>query len=155
MRNRMKRVYSDTRKVVSSRWEPASLQFPSWAVSAVVYITLARSLAYGLELFILVNSPTTPLMAFAAIMGLQTWGILMLVAVAITLIGMIARNSIVVTVGMLFSAAIWTAFGLSFVFGWASLGYGLKNAVAALATAATWVIFFAIQLKAISINGVN
>lgn len=155
MRNQISRVFSDTRKVLGTRWETKSLAVPSWVITAVIYITLARSVAYGVELFIVTSNPITPMMAFAAIFGLQVWGLLMLIAVLITLSGMLLKNSILVTVGTLLSAAIWTAFGLSLTLGFINLGTGGRFVVAALATAATWVVFFIIHLKAIRVNGVN
>lgn len=155
MRNQFSRVYSDTRKVLGTRWEPRSLQVPSWVINTIIYVTLARSVAYGLELVLVTSNPVSPLMAFAAIFGLQVWGALMLTAVLITLSGMLMRNSILVTVGILFSAAVWTAFGLCMTLGFIHLGTGGRFAVAALATASTWVVFFIVHLKSITVNGVG
>lgn len=156
MRNQVSRVLSDTRKVLGTRWETRSLVVPPWVINAVIYITLARSVAYGIELFIVTSNPISPMMAFAAVgFGLQIWGLLMLIAVVITLFGILLKNSILVTVGVLFSAAIWTAFGASMTLGYINLGTGGRFAVAALATAATWVVFFLVQLKSIRTNGVN
>lgn len=155
MRNQFSRVLSDTRKVLGTRWETRSLAIPPWVINAVIYITLARSVAYGIELFVVTANPVTPMMAFAAIFGLQVWGLLMLIAVVITLAGMLLKNSILVTVGVLLSAAIWTGFGLSLAFGFINLGTGGRFVVTALANAVTWTIFFFVQLKSIRVNGVN
>lgn len=155
MRNQFSRVLSDTRKVLGTRWDTRSLVVPAWVINTIIYITLARSVAYGLELFLITSNPISPMMAFAAIFGLQVWGLLMLIAVVITLAGMLLKNSILVTVGVLLSAAIWTGFGVSLSIGFLNLGTGGRFVVAALATAATWVVFFSVQLKSIRINGVN
>lgn len=155
MRNQFSRALSDTRKVLGTRWETRSLAIPPWVINAVIYITLARSVAYGIELFVVTSNPISPMMAFAAILGLQTWGLLMLITVLIVLSGMLLKNSILVTVGVLLSAAIWTGFGLSLTFGYINLGTGGRFVVAAVANAITWTIFFFVQLKSIRVNGVS
>lgn len=154
MRNQhVTRAVSDTRRVLETRWDPKNLRVPSWVINAVIYITLARSLSYGLELLLATSNPVTPLMAYAAIMGIQTWGLLMLIAAVILFVGLIIRSSILVTLGVLLSMAIWVAFGLSMALGWLALGTGGRHVVAALATGATWVVFFLVQLKSIRNSG--
>lgn len=149
----MKRAVSDTRKVLAVRWDPKSLRVPAWVINAVIYITLARSFSYGIELLVLTSNPIGPLMAFAAILGLQTWGVLMLIGCALLLIGIIFRSSILVTLGVLLSAGVWTAFSLTMGMGFIETGNGGRHVVAALATAATWVVFFLVQLKSIRKTG--
>lgn len=156
MRNNLKRVLGDTRKVISTRWAASGLSVPSWAINAVIYITLIRSFSYGVELFVLGNvAPSTALAAYTAILGIQTWGILILAGVLILFIGLLMRNVIAITFGVLLCVAVWSAFGLTLAYGALMVGTGLRFAIAALATAATWAVFFSLQLKMIRRNGVE
>ena len=156
MRNNLTRVLGDTRKVISTRWDASGLHVPTWAINAVIYITLIRSFSYGLELFILGNAAAvTPLMAFTAILGTGLWGALILGSVIVLFIGLVLRNSITVTVGVLLCVAVWSAFGLTLTYGALLVGTGLRFAIAALATAATWAVFFSLQLKSLRRNGVE
>lgn len=155
MTERLRGTLADTKKVLSTRWSASELHVPAWVINSVIYITILRSLSYGLELFLLVNNPVSPLMAFAAIFGLQTWGVLMLIGVGVLVIGLLFRNSITVTVGALICGAVWLAFGLTLGIGATNIGDGWRFVVAALSTAATWIIFFYIQLRTIRLNGVE
>lgn len=156
MTNRIPRVFRDTKKVLSTRWSATHLFVPAWAVNAVIYITILRSLSYGLELFIAGNAASVSAqMAFVAILGIPTWGLLMVASVAVLLIGLWSRNTILVTVGTLLCSAIWVGFSLILCIGWAETGTGGRFAVAAISTALTWVVFFILQLKTIKRNGVE
>ena len=156
MANRIPRTFRDTKKVLSTRWSASEIHVPSWAVNAIIYITVLRSLSYGLELFIAGSAASVnPLMAFAAILGVQTWGLLMVLSVLVLLIGIWSKNSITVTVGTLLCGAIWTGFSLILCIGWAGTGNGGRFAVAAIATAVTWSVFFILQLKTLKRNGVE
>lgn len=156
MRTNLKRVLGDTRKVITTRWAASELHVPSWAINAVIYITLIRSFSYGVELTILGNSATvSPVAAYTAILGMHVWGILILVGVLAVLAGMLTRNAIVVTMGVLLCSAVWVSLGITLTFGALLAGTGLRFALAALATAATWAVFFALQLKTIRRNGVE
>lgn len=156
MTNRIPRAFRDTKKVFSTRWSAAELFVPAWVVNAIIYITVLRSLSYGLELFIAgAASAVNPLLGFAAILGIQTWGILMVVAVVILLIGLWSKNSIIVTIGTLLCGAVWAGFSILLCIGWYGTGTGGRFAIAALATAATWAVFFIIQLKTLTRNGVE
>jgi hypothetical protein len=156
MRNNLKRVLGDTRKVISTRWSASNLHVPSWAINAVIYITLIRSFSYGVELFILGNSAAvSPLAVYTAILGIHIWGALILVGVLVLSTGLLLRNSIVVTVGVLLCVAVWASLGITLTFGALVVGTGLRFAIAALATAATWAVFFGLQLKTIRRNGVE
>lgn len=155
MNERLKGVLADTKKVFSTRWSASELNVPAWVINSIIYITILRSLSYGLELFITyLSNPISPLMAFANILGIQTWGILMILGVVILLAGLMLRNSITITIGALLCAAVWTAFGLILGLGAIDIGTGWRFVIAALATAATWVLFFYIQLRTIRLNGV-
>lgn len=152
----IKKFLVDSKKVFSTKWSAANLHVPPWVLNAVIYITIIRSLAYGIELTIQGNAAVvSPLMAFVAIMGIQAWGILMLIGIAILIAGLIMRNTIIITIGALMCAAVWISFGLTLSIGFISLGTGGRHAVAALTTAATWAVFFVILLKTIKLNGVE
>jgi hypothetical protein len=156
MRNNLKRVLGDTRKVISTRWAVSELHVPSWAINAVIYITLIRSFSYGVELFILGNAaPYTALGAYTAVLGIHIWGALILGGVLILFAGLLLRNAIVITVGVLLCVAVWSSFGLTLTVGALIVGSGLRFAIAALATAATWAVFFGLQLKTLRRNGVE
>jgi hypothetical protein len=156
MRNNLTRALGSTRKVISTRWAASALHVPAWAINAVIYITLIRSFSYGVELFILGNAAgTTAVAAYTAILGIQVWGALILVGVFVLLLGLLLRNAILVTVGVLLCVAVWSAFGLTITYGALLEGTGLRFAIAALATAATWGVFFGLQLKALRRNGVE
>lgn len=156
MRNNLKRVLGDTRKVISTRWAASDLHLPAWAINAVIYITLIRSFSYGVELFILGNSASvSPVAAYTAILGIHIWGILILVGVLAVIVGMLSRNAIAVTMGVLLCTAVWVSLGITLTFGALMVGTGLRFAIAALSTAATWAVFFALQLKTIRRNGVE
>jgi hypothetical protein len=157
MRKNLTRVLGDTRKVISTRWDARGLHVPTWAIHAIIYINLIRSFSYGLELFILGNAATiTPFMASTvAILGTSFWGALILVGVVVLFVGLLFRNAITVTVGVLLCVAVWSALGLTITFGAILVGAGLRFAVAALATAATWAVFFSLQLKTLRRNGVE
>lgn len=155
MSNNISRAVSGARRVVSIPWNPRALYMPPWAINAFIYITLMRSIAYGVELLVSVNNPVGPLMAFAAIFGLQIWGIIMLVGATLVIIGMLTRSSILVTVGVLISFVVWLGFGSALGIGVYHLLTGGRHVVAALATAATWLVYFSIQLKSISASGVK
>lgn len=153
MKERTSGALSGTKRIMGHRWSPTGIVIPPWVYNAVFIITLIRSLSYGVELILISNTPLSSLMAFAAIMGLPQWGIIMLVGVGIICIGLIIRNSFVVTLGILISMAVWVAFGLILTRGMFIVGSGGRFAVAALATGATWVIFFVQQLKTIKLIG--
>lgn len=156
MTNRIPRVFRDTKKVLSTKWSTRELFVPTWAVNAVIYITVLRSLSYGLELFIAgAASSVNPLLGFAAILGVSTWGLLMVIAVAVLLIGLWTKNSILVTIGTLLCSAVWVGFSVLLCIGWAETGTGGRFAVAAISTAATWAVFFTLQLKTLRRNGVE
>lgn len=156
MRNNLKRVLGDARKVISTRWVASGLHVPVWAINAVIYINLIRSFSYGLELLILGNTAAvTPFMASTAILGANIWGALILVGVFVLLIGLLLRNAITVTVGVLLCVAVWSALGLTLTYGALLVSSGIRFAVAALATAATWAVFFSLQLKTLRRNGVE
>lgn len=156
MRKNLTRVLGDARKVLSTRWATSGLHVPTWAINAVIYITLIRSFSYGVELFIMGSAAAvTPLMAFTAILGTSLWGALILASVLVLLIGLLLRNAITVTVGVLLCVAVWSAFGMTLTYGALLVGSGLRFAVAALATAATWAVFFSLQLKTLRRNGVE
>lgn len=154
MSKNISRVLADTRRVLSLRSDARSMAVPPWAINAIIYITLARSVAYGVELFALTSNPVGPLMAFAAIFGLQTWGILMLVGAALILAGLLLKNSIIITIGALLSWVVWIAFGVSLTIGASALGTGARHAVAALASGSTWLVLFLVQLRTIRSRGV-
>lgn len=152
----LKRVVLDTTKVLSTRWSSKDLRIPSWAILTVIYITTLRSLAYGLELFLTASeNPVTPLMAFVNVLGIETWGILITIGVVVLLIGLLFRSSVTVTFGALFCFAVWTGFALSLGIGSFSIGDGWRFAIQAIATAATWGVFFFLQVKSLAKNGVN
>lgn len=156
MRNNLKRVLGDTRKVISTRWSASELYFPTWAINAVIYITLIRSLSYGVELFVLGDAASTiGLAAYTAVLGINMWGALILVGVFVLLIGLLTRNAITVTVGVLLCFAVWSAFALTITYGALVVGTGLRFGIAALATAAIWAVFFGLQLKTLRRNGVE
>lgn len=153
---RFKEVLQDTRDVFSTKWIVSELRVPAWAIHAFLYITLLRSLSYGIELiFIVTNNSITPLMAFAAIFGIQLWGFLMLAAALIFIIGVITKRTIILTIGTLLCAAVWTGFSLCLGFGWMGTGTGGRFFIAAAATAATWIVFFGTHLQTIRKNGVG
>lgn len=156
MTNHIPRFVRDTKKVLSTRWSAASLHAPAWAVNAIIYITVLRSLSYGLELFIMGSaSAINPLIGFIALMGVSTWGLLMVISVVVLLIGLWSRSSIVVTVGSLLCGAVWAGFSGLLIIGWIDTGTGGRFAVAAISTAVTWAIFFILQLKTLTRNGVE
>jgi hypothetical protein len=125
-------------------------------INAIIYITIVRSVSYGIELlFIVTSNPISPLMAYAAIFGIQVWGVLMLFAVAVMLAGIITKRSLFVTIGTLLCSAVWTGFSACLGFGWWSTGDGGRFFIAAAATAAMWFVFFLVQLKTIRKNGVG
>lgn len=149
MNNRLKSARMGTKRVLTSRWSPHDLKLPAWVVRAFIYITIIRSFSYGAELLLTANEPLSSLMAFAGILGLQFWGIVMLIGVGLIVLGLLIRNSITVTLGALVNFAVWAGFGVVLTIGCFTLGTGGRFAVAALSTAATWLIFFIIQLKMI------
>lgn len=153
MEKRTTGALSGTKRVVVHKWAARDVYIPPWVYNTLIAITLIRSLSYGVELILIANAPLSNLMAFAAIMGLQQWGIIMLVGVGIVCLGMIIRNSFVIALGILINVAVWVAFGLILSLGWISLAAGGRFAVAALATGATWVIFFSQHLKTIKLIG--
>lgn len=156
MRTKLTHVLGDARKVISTRWDPKGLHVPTWVINAIIYVTLIRSFSYGVELFILGNGVAiTPLMFFTATLGTSTWGALILVGVLVLFIGLLLRNAITVTLGVLLCVAVWSALGMTIVLGALMVGTGFRFAVAALATAATWAVFFSLQLKSIRRNGVE
>lgn len=156
MMEALKRVLGDTRKVFSTRWSPSALHVPNWAINAVIYITLIRSLSYGLELFIIGDAVgVTQLAFYTSVLGIGFWGLLMLIGVVVLIIGLVLRKSIVVTIGILLCFAVWMAFGLTITYGAVMVGFGARHAIAALATAVTWGIFFKLQLSSIRRNGVE
>ena len=153
---RLKKVVSDTKDVFRTKWSASEIKVPVWAIQMFLWITAARSLSYGFELLLLVSSnPISPLMAFANIFGLQVWGFLMLFSLAVFLVGVLTKRSVIVTIGTLLCSATWTAFGLSLGFGYLALGEGVRFVVAALATALTWIVFFIVQLRSLKLNGVG
>lgn len=156
MRSNLKRVFGDTRKVISTRWATRDLYVPTWAINAVIYITLIRSFSYGVELSVLGNAaPATALASYTAVLGIHIWGILILIGVFVLFIGLLLRNSITITIGVLLCFAVWASFGLTLGYGALIVGTGLRFAIAALATAATWGVFFGLQLKTLRRNGVE
>lgn len=156
MRNNLTRVLGDTRKVISTRWDARGLHVPTWAIHAIIYINLIRSFSYGLELFILGNTAAiTPFMASTAILGTSLWGVLILASVLVLFVGLLLRNTITVTIGVLLCVAVWSALGLTIAYGALLVSDGFRYAVAALATAATWAVFFSLQLKTLRRNGVE
>lgn len=156
MKQNLHRVLGDTKKVLSTRWSASELRVPSWVINAIIYITILRSLSYGLELLILGSSATfVPVSSFMAILGIATWGFLMVLGVAVLIIGLMFRNAIIVTFGFLLCASVWVGFSLVLCVSWIDYGVGGRFAIAALCTAATWAMFFFVQLKAIRVNGVK
>jgi hypothetical protein len=156
MKQNLNRVLGDTKKVLSTRWSASELRVPAWVVNAIIYITVLRSLSYGLELFILGSAAAVnPISSFVAVLGISTWGFLIVLGVVVLLIGLILRNAIIVTFGALLCSAVWVGLSLVLCVGWIDYGSGGRFAIAALCTAATWAVFFFVQLKAIRINGVE
>lgn len=156
MKESLKGSLRDTKKVLSTRWSASDLHVPAWVINSIIYITIIRSLVYGLELFILGNAAAvTPFAAFATILGIATWGSLMTAAIIVLLIGLMLKNSIIVTFGSLFCAAVWIGFSSVLCLGWIDLGTGGRYAIASMSTAVTWAIFFFIQLRTLSKNGVE
>lgn len=156
MKQNLQRVLGDTKKVLSTRWSASELRVPAWVINAIIYITVLRSLSYGLELFVLgATASVTPISTFVAILGISTWGFLIVMGVVVLIIGLMLRNAIIVTFGALLCAAIWVGFSLVLCVGWIDYGTGGRFAIAALCTAATWAVFFFVQLKAIRVNGVK
>jgi hypothetical protein len=156
MSHRLKRILGDTKKVFATRWSASELRVPSWVVNAIIYITILRSLSYGLELFILGNmAAVNPVSAFVAVLGISTWGFLILLALAVLLVGLIFRSAIIITFGALLCSAVWVGLSLVLCVGWIDYGTGGRFAIAALCTAATWAVMFFVQLKAIRVNGVE
>lgn len=151
-----RKILEDTQDVFKTKWIASELVIAPWVINAIIYITVLRSFSYGLELLVLVtNNPISPLMAFAAIFGIQTWGVLMLISVFVLLIGVLTKRSLLVTIGTLFCTAVWTGFAICLGFGYWNVGDGGRFFVAAAATAATWFVFFLVQLKTIRKNGVG
>lgn len=156
MTNAVRRIAHDTRRVFSTKWSSKELHVPAWAISAIIYITAIRSFVYGMELLFLGNaSGANTLLSYVAIMGIPTWGVLMVGSVLVLILGLILRNTMIITIGALLCSAVWSAFGLLLCVGWVNVGNGGRFAIAALATAATWSIFFHLQLKSIRTNGVR
>lgn len=152
----LKKIFADTRAVFRTRWIASELIISPWVINAIIYITIFRSLSYGIELlFIVAANPISPLMAFAAIFGIQVWGILMIVSVLVLLIGVLTKRSLFVTIGTLLCSAVWTGFALCLGFGWMNIGSGGRFFIASAATAATWFVFFLVQLKSLRKNGVG
>jgi hypothetical protein len=88
-------------------------------------------------------------------LGIHVWGALILLGVLILFIGLLMRNAIIITIGVLLCVAVWSSFALTLTYGALMIGTGLRFAVAALATAATWGVFFSLQLKTLRRNGVE
>lgn len=149
-----KRFITTTKNTFKSRWSAHDLRIPAWVINAVIWITLARAFAYGMELFFYsAHNPISPLMAYADIFGIEMWGILMLIGVALLVLGIVTKLNILVTVGALFSAAVWIGFSLCIGIGWFNLGTGGRFFVNHFATASTWVLLFYLQLRHIKKNG--
>lgn len=147
-------VVKDTKGLLTTRWSVGGLKIPNWIYPLVLWVTLIRSISYGVELLLLItNNPIGPMMAFAAVFGIQLWGILMLAGALILILGLIFRLSILVTLGSLISMAVWACFGLVLGFGFIELHTGLRFVVTAFATAVTWFAFFMVQLNTIKQSG--
>lgn len=153
--SKIKEVLSDTKEVFSTRWTPGSLRVPSWVVSAMIWITWARTISYGLELMLINDTRLSGILLYADLVGVAYWGISLLIASVVLAIGLISRNAMVVTIGTLLSGAVWLGFSLTMGFGWANTGTGGRFFAAAFLTALTWAIFFFLQIKSFKKNGVG
>lgn len=144
------------RGIFLNRWSNKQIVIPNWAIHTTIWLVIVRSLSYGLELFFIVaNNPIGPLMAFANVFGLQLWGILMVAALLIFLLGLITRNTLLLTVGALLCAAVWMSFTCVLGIGALNLGQGWRYAIAAGATAGSWAVFFLVQLTTITRQGLT
>lgn len=140
--------------VLLGRWSNQNLIIPNWVIHIIVWINVIRSFSYGAELFFIVsNNQISPLMAFANVFGIQLWGILMLVSVAIFILGMCLRSTSLLCLGSLCCLAVWTLFAFVLCIGALNLGEGGRFAIAAGATALTWIVFFSLQLSTIRRQG--
>lgn len=139
-----------------SRWSNKELFIPNWAIHAVIWLVIVRTFSYGIELLLIVtNNPIGPLMAFANVFGIQLWGILMLGALLVFLLGMLTRSTLLLTLGALLCAAVWVSFACSLGVGAFALGTGWRFAIAAAATAGSWIVFFLTQLTTIKRRGLT
>lgn len=154
MRKLPSEVVNSTKKIVTTRWAVTGLKIPKWIYPLVIWVTAIRSLSYGLELlFTVTSNPISPMMSFAAVFGIQLWGLLMLIGVAFIILGLLFRISILITIGTLVSFAVWTAFSVILGIGYLDLNTGGRFVVAALATAITWGAFFIVQLNTLRLMG--
>lgn len=153
--SKLKEVLLDTKEVFSTRWAPETLRVPSWVVSAMIWITWARTVSYGLELMLIDNLSLSGILLYADLFGVANWGLFLLVAAVVLAIGLLSRNAMVVTIGTLLSGSIWLGFSLVMGFGWANTGTGGRFFAAAFLTALTWAIFFFLQIKSFKKNGVG
>lgn len=156
MLSKLKTVLSGIREVMSTKWNAANLAIAPWALNSFISIVIIRSLAYGLELM-LVNTadPVSQLMSFAAVMGISTWGLLMLISLAIVIAGLVFRNMVVTTIGILSCVTVWSGFSLIVCIGWISIGHNGRYAITSMCTAAVWVVLFLMHLKSIKTHGVS
>lgn len=102
-----------------------------------------------------VGTPVAEVMAFVTILGTQTWGLYIIIALTIYVIGLITRNVLIVTIGNLLCAAVWLALSLVVFIGWGHAGTGGRFALAIFCTALVWTVMFFVQLRNIKRNGIE
>lgn len=149
------KIAKDTVAVWQSKWQVLQLGSPPWAFKAFIWIVVIRSFSYGVELLLLVNNPISAVMAFAALLGIHIWAWLILGGLTLFLLGLILKSKVLVTAGSLVCAAVWLGFGLAVGIGAFIVGMGGRFAIAALCTAAVWVVLFILNLNNIKRNGVS
>ena len=151
----LSKIMHDTKTVLSTRSSLKDLVPEAWVLRSFMAIILVRVLAYGLELIFLANHPVSQLMAFVAILGLPFWGWLILLSAILVITGLLTRNMVLTSVGLLTCLAVWFSFSTVLVIGYFVVGSGGRFAISALCTSAIWAVFFIMQLNAIKKNGVK
>lgn len=148
-------ILKKTKDAFRTKWTPLSIVPPAWAYFIYTLGISLGSFSYAVALIVQASqSPISPLMAFAAVVGIPTWGILMLVALGVFIIGMLSGRSIGVSLGAALCMVVWFAFAATLGFGWFVLGDGGRFFIPVMLTAFAWLGIFYLQLRDIARNGV-
>lgn len=142
------------KKMLSLRSSIKSVPLTHNVLIAFLCINLTKSFAYGLDMILSSSNPASALMAFPDILGLAFWGMLILIAAFILLIGLLTKNVVLQVIGLLLCVAVWAAYASTLVLGYLVVSLGFRVLISALATGAVWVVFFVLYLKAIRSKGV-
>lgn len=150
-----KLLLEKTKGLLHARWSPDSITpTPRWYFLFQMGISLG-TVTYALTLIVQSTlSPLTPLLAFAAVLGIPAWGIIMLIALAVFILGMLIRRTLGVTIGSALCTIVWVIFAITLGIGWILVADGGRYFIPAALMALAWGSMFYLQLKDIAKNGV-